>query len=91
MRLRPGLLPVAALLIAFVSHAAEASPIIFTDRAQFQSITATLPGLPPLALETFDTHVWWSLDIFHDSCVMFVPGLTVGHDCHDGGVDFAGK
>ncbi len=89
MRLRAGFLPVAALLIAFVSHDAEASPIIFTDRALFQSYTATLPGLPPLALETFDAPVWVNNFAF-DNCTMHVSGLAIYHDCHDGAVDIFG-
>jgi PEP-CTERM motif len=88
MRLRVGLLQVAALLIVFVSHAAEASPIIFTDRALFQSYTATL-GLPPLALETFDAPVWVN-NFSADVCTMHVSGLAISHDCHDGAVDVFG-
>jgi hypothetical protein len=89
MRLRVGLLPIAALLFVFVARAAEASPIIFTDRGLFQSYTATLPGLPQLALETFDAPVWVNNFSF-DVCTMHVSGLAISHDCHDGGVDVFG-
>jgi len=87
MRFRSALLAIAVVVL--LPRGSEASPIIFTDRALFESYTATLPGLPPLSLETFDNPVW-SLDFVSDTCLMFVPGLTIHHDCHDGGVDPTG-
>jgi hypothetical protein len=74
-----------AVVCAIVTHKAEASPIIFTDRALFESYTATLPGLPPLTLETFD-NPWWTFDFVFDSCVMHLTGLVIGHDCHDSAI-----
>ena len=87
MRLHSGLLAIA-VLAALVPKSAEASPLIFTDRATFLNVHTAL-GLPPLALETFD-HPYWSINPSIDVCAMYVSGLAVYHDCHDGGVDISG-
>ena len=87
MRLHSGLLAIA-VLAALVPKSVEASPLIFTDRATFLNVHTAL-GLPPLALETFEAPVWDN-NISSDSCVLNVPGLRIGHDCHDGAVDISG-
>jgi hypothetical protein len=82
MRLRAVLLPVAALFVVFVASRLEAAPIIFTDRAAFQSVHPFL-GLPPLALETFDSN-GWTIDIpgTNDPCTRRLNGLKIHSDCH---------
>jgi PEP-CTERM motif len=85
VRFRSGLLAIT-VVAALLPHRSEAAPIVFTDRATFQSYHALL-GLPSLSLETFDAPAW-DLNIAADACTMFVPGFFVGHDCHDGGVEY---
>lgn len=84
MRLTSGLLAIV-VVVAVLPHRSEAAPIIFTDRALFESYTAALPGLPLLQLETFDAPVW-SLNFQADVCTMYLTGLNISHDCHDGGI-----
>ena len=84
MRLRSALLAIA-VVVALLPDRSEAAPIIFTDRALFESYTGALPGLPPLQLETFDAPVWL-LNFQADVCTMYLTGLSISHDCHDGGI-----
>ncbi len=91
MRLRSGLFAFAVVCAATVSHKAEASPLIFTDRATFQSYHALL-GLPPLALETFDTNGWtFVIRGLNDPCVRNLNGLKIHSDCHAPGAFQAGN
>ena len=86
MRLHSSLLAIAVLAV-LLPKSAEASALLFTDRATFQSYHALL-GLPPLALEKFEAPVWDNQELQRDACVMHVPGLAINHDCHDGSVEF---
>ena len=82
-----GLLAIA-VLAALLPKSAEASPLIFTDRATFLNVHTAL-GLPPLALETFDDNVW-DADFGADWCTRDVNGLTISSDCHAAGVLLGG-
>ena len=66
MRLHSGLLALA-VLAALLPKSAEASPLIFTDRATFLNVHTAL-GLPPLAFEAFDENVW-DINIGIDVCI----------------------
>ena len=87
MRLHSGLLAIA-VLASLVPKSAEASPLIFTDRATFLNVHTAL-GLPPLAYETFNENVW-DADIAADVCTRDVNGLTISSDCHAAGVLLGG-
>jgi hypothetical protein len=89
MRLHSGLL-VIAVLAALVPKSAEASPLIFTDRATFLNVHTAL-GLPPLAYETFDTNGWsFVIPGSNDPCIRDLNGLTIHADCHQVGAFNAG-
>ena len=66
MRLHAGLLAIA-VLAALLPKSAEASPLVFTDRATFLNVHTAL-GLPPLAFEGFDENVW-DADFSADWCI----------------------
>ena len=87
MRLHSGLLALA-VLAALVPKSAEASPLIFTDRATFLNVHTAL-GLPPLAFEGFDENVW-DANFGADWCTRVVNGLTISSDCHAAGVLLGG-
>ena len=89
MRLHSGLLAIA-VLAALLPKSAEASPLIFTDRATFLNVQTAL-GLPPLAYETFDTN-GWAIDFpgTNDPCTRHLNGLKIHADCHQVGAFQAG-
>ena len=84
MRLHSGLLAIA-VLAALVPKSAEASPLIFTDRATFLNVQTAL-GLPPLAYETFDDQwVGYRLSRCKRPLHRHLNGLKIHADCHQVG------
>jgi hypothetical protein len=79
MRLCSSQIAIVIGCAAIVSHEAEASPIIFTDRAVFEAVTG------PHAFEEFDSNDW-DVNISVDVCTRYLNGLTISSDCHANGV-----
>jgi hypothetical protein len=80
MRLHSGLLAIAVLAALF-PKGAEASSVIFTDRALFELITG------PHDIERFDREPVYNLDYINDSCTAYLHDFSISADCHGfGGV-----